>query len=400
MKDLLGQAHASGVPVYGVSPLGLVAPTPRHVMPSANISAGEARDMALMLKWVSEATGGRAIMHDNEPARRVSEVFEENSHFYTLAYEAPGAMADGRYRRLEVRVNRTGVTLQPGGERMFFSPKPGTVRVATTTRALSGLVPLADEPLRLAVAVVADPDAEAGSNEGLASFTLALAIPADPDATADEIATETRIFDAEGRREVAVRRQSVRVPANRSDSVREVELLSTVSLKPGRYNIRMSVHSIARDRSGSVHTDFVVPDFGRAAMSVSDAVIVSPLSRRPIVLDASAGAPPWTPSTMRAFATNDRASAMLRVHWRDGRAAAPVTIAATILDTDNRQLFSRTTSVAAPTPAAGQRPFADYRLDLPLADLLPGEHLLTLTIRPATGAPQTRYVRFTILDRQ
>jgi VWFA-related protein len=157
----LGSARVAGIPVYGVSPLGLVAPSPTvsgnaglppSVQTSAGVGAAEATGMAEMLRNLSEATGGRGIAANNTPDRLIPSVFVENSLHYTLGYESPGPMQDGRYRSIEVRVNRPDVTVEPGAERMFFSPKPTPVTGTPTTRALSGLVPLADEPLRLAVA--------------------------------------------------------------------------------------------------------------------------------------------------------------------------------------------------------------------------------------------------------
>jgi hypothetical protein len=100
------------------------------------------------------------------------------------------------------------------------------------------------------------------------------------------------------------------------------------------------------------------------------------------------------PTTARTFDRADRASAFLRVYWGRNKPGATVTMTATITDTDNRQVFTRTTPL---TPAAttGLRS-ADYQLDLPLNELSTGEYVLTLSAKPAIGGEIQRNIRFTV----
>ena len=223
----LAGARVSGVPVYAVSPLGLVPDMPMIANPqifgavrigAGGISAREALFSADFRRGVSETTGGRAIALTNAPAERVPEVFRENSVHYTLAYEAPKAFADGRYHRIEVRVNREGAIVQPDGARMFLSSKPAAgVPIPETTRALSGLVPLAGEPLRLAIAAVATPPTAAAPGAA-ASLVLALGVdaPASLSGAGDQIAVKLRVFDGEGRRQIDLKKMGFRVPPTSS----------------------------------------------------------------------------------------------------------------------------------------------------------------------------------------
>jgi VWFA-related protein len=396
-------AHASGVPVFAVSPLGLVAPIvgqDGRTSIGGWLSARYAKNAAESLRMLADSTGGRAVVLNNMPADLVPAVFEETALHYTIAYEAPGAMADGRYRRLEVRVNRPGVVVEPGGERMFYSPKPPPLSTAPhTTRAMAGLIPLADEPLRLAMAAVADQSPR--SNEGRigASVALALAVdaPADSSALGDTISVELRVFDAEGRRQIHERNDTYPIPRTGSGRDRYFDFLSTVALAPGRYNVRVSARSEARNKTGSVHTDITIPDYGRAPLSVSDVIVSAPRSRTAVPLQAIEGVLPVVPSTARAFANTDRAAAFLRVYWGRQSRAGAVTIETSIRDTDDRLVVSESSALRpGSSEATDQLRWADFRFDVPLVTLTPGEYLLTLRIMPASGGDTVRHVRFRV----
>jgi VWFA-related protein len=398
-SDVVGAAHAAGVPVYGISTMGLVPPTPRYggyfSNPTAlGIRAEEARNMSHQLRHISDVTGGHAIIFDNAPARLVPRVFVENSLHYTLGYQADGPMADGRYRRIEVRVNRKDVIVEPGGERTFYSPKvpAGVSLVSTTTAALAGLVPLADEPLRLAVASFADPET-AAARTVLSSVALALGVDVVGSPAGDEIEMELRVFDGEGRRQLDVKKQAWAIRPSPRD--RGFDFLTTLSLEPGRYNLRLSTRSAERDKSGSVYTDITIPDYANAPISMSDAIVTSAFVRRtPTPLNAFDGFLTMPPTTARTFDRADRASAFLRVYWGRNKPGATVTMTATITDTDNRQVFTRTTPLT-PDATTGLRS-ADYQLDLPLNELSTGEYVLTLSAKPAIGGEIQRNIRFTV----
>ncbi len=80
-------------------------------------------------------TGGRAIYNTNDVRVGFNEVIEENRGYYLLAYN-PGADADGRPRRLKIKVNRPDVKV--------LSRLEAFSRPTATTEATK---PLLDSPL-------------------------------------------------------------------------------------------------------------------------------------------------------------------------------------------------------------------------------------------------------------
>jgi hypothetical protein len=339
------------------------------------------------------------------PALEIPDVFRELSLRYTIGYQATEPNPDGRFRRVEVRVNRPDVIVLPRSP-SYFAPKPGDLAgaIATeratpkTTLALSGLIPLADEPLRLVVAPFA-PAATAttaGSGGTVAAVAVALGVdvPFELGRLGDTLELETRIFDGEGRKEIDVQRHAQVLRPRPGQDQAQYDLLSTLTLKPGRYNIRVSMHSTARDRSGSVYTDVVVPDFAKAAWSLSGAVVAMAPALAAVPPGEFRTLLPLVPTTVREFATNDRVTVFLRAYAGGNRPTAPIALRAEIRNTQNAVVFTQSDSV---TPVGSTAPrSADYRLALPLARLGPDDYVLSIVAKPPTASEIRRDVRFSV----
>ena len=63
------------------------------------------------LRVLPDHTGGRLVSNTNAPADLVPAVFAESRSYYLLGFE-PASADDGRFHRIEVRVNRPGATVQ------------------------------------------------------------------------------------------------------------------------------------------------------------------------------------------------------------------------------------------------------------------------------------------------
>jgi hypothetical protein len=344
-------------------------------------------------------TGGASIGQTNTPAAEVPGIFRELSVAYTIGFQTP-PQSDGRFRRVQVRVNRPGALILPS-ELGYFPPgakdlaKAATATKAgkPTTLALSGIVPLPDEPLRLAIAPFAAGDARDRSLARVA-VALGLDLPFAGGGVGDTVDLEMRVFDAEGRKQIDERHatQTIRPRSGRDRG--EFEMLSTLSLKPGRYNIRAAMHSQLGDGAGSVYADFVVPDFEHAPLSLSG-VVVSTVPDKPAMPAGEFAAwLPGNPTTTRAFRQRDRVAIFVRAYARADGAPESIAVTAEIRDANDQVAFTKTDTLPL-TRAASSRS-ADYRLRLPLDTLAEGEYLLTVTAKgPAEGEP-LRQVRFSV----
>ena len=268
MRD--GGTHLSNVRVYGVSPRGLVAPGPG----GAGTTEPRGNDF---LRSIADSSGGLAIVNSNTPPAEVKRIFEENQSYYILGFRPTYPLNDDHIRRLEIRIARKDVEVQPSARSFKSAAEPAARRgIAPTTRALADVIPQSDLRLRLNVAAFAVPGAGSGKSTVAVAVTLGVtAERLDPGAAPEALDVEVRVFDPEGRKEFGEKAHRVEL-SPRSAGPKLYDVISRFDLKPGRYTVRASAHDQAIDRSGSVYTDFVVPDYRDSRFWLSHVAITSP----------------------------------------------------------------------------------------------------------------------------
>jgi len=393
---LLDEANLARIPVYPIHNIGLQAP--RLMRDGTVVTPAFAASDFLM--EIARATGGHAIVNTNSPRASVPTIFAELSLHYIVGYEAGAPTLDGRFQRVQIQVNRKDVTVEPS-EVSYYNPtlksvarETGEATAAATSVAMSGIIPMSDERLRL-IAMPIGPDA---SRPGFAAvgFALGVVVPrADGFAPGDVLESELRIFDGEGRREIEVRRQTADVPtsANR-DADFAIDLLLSTSLKPGRYNIRASVHSKTRDRSGSVYTDVVIPDFRKALLSVS-AVLWATENSRAIPRELLSTQVPIVPTTSRTVTQGQRPTVYVRVFSAGGKRANAASVRVTIRDLNDRVVFEQADDLTLQDLEPNVKS-AEYKFVLPSATLKLGEYVLTMSVGTSAKDVVRRDVRFSV----
>jgi VWFA-related protein len=388
MRAIFAEAARANVNVYTFDVCGLRAPgNPLRPLPcdQANLNVE-------FLQTVAANTGGRAVVHTSDFRPGVVRVFEENAAYYLLGYESGAMKGAGHYRRVEVKVDRPGVEVR-SRTRHYADAPPDAKRaepLPEVTKALAGLLPKNDIDL----AVQAAPIAIAGRRDLTAmAVTLSFRQPREAlaGATAAELDWEVRAFDPEGRpRGVQQQRAKLALGAVGGDV--RLELLTRLDLKPGTYQLRLAAHDAAQARSGSVYVDVDVPDFGKAAVSMSGVLLSSPGGPPAAPKDAFATLVPVVPTAIRSFSTLDRVAGFVRVYQsgdvKKPAAAVPLTIRLT--GTDDTPLVNSKQTLE---PERFTARAADVRFDLPVASLKPGPYLLTLeaTLGKTTARRDVRF---------
>jgi VWFA-related protein len=74
------------------------------------------------MKEMAEETGGRAFVNTNGLTEAVQTAIEAGSNYYTIAYSPTNEKWDGGFRRIQVKVDRPGVTL--GYRRGYYADDP------------------------------------------------------------------------------------------------------------------------------------------------------------------------------------------------------------------------------------------------------------------------------------
>jgi VWFA-related protein len=338
------------------------------------------------LGTLAESTGGRVITNTNAPASLVPQMFRENSSYYVLGLRAEDN-ADGRFHRLQVKVNHPDVQVRTRAG--YFSdkrpPKKSEQRSAVE-RALSGGLPAGDLP----VSISAAPFATAGKP----GAALALVARLDHDANlAGEAVIElvAAAFNTNWKQVAGATQRFILRPSNVGARFSETTL--RLNLPPGRYEVRTAMRNTVDDRTGSVFTSVTVPDFNREPLSLSGLVVESLPGGAAALEDLAGVVPPVRMTTVRQFSAEQPAAAVARVYQRRGKTLTPVRVSARIVDDQDRAAFT-TESVLEPARFNAERQ-ADYRLDLPLDRLPDGEYLLTLEASAGSTAAR-RNLRFTV----
>ena len=384
MRD--GGTHLSNVRIYGVSPRGLVAPGP-----DGGASEPRGNDF---LRSLADSSGGLAVVNSNTPQSEVKRIFEENHSYYILGFRPTYPLNDDRTRRLDIRVARNDVTLQPSS-RSFRSvaERPARRALSPTTRALADAIPQSDLPLRLNVATFAPPASAA--DRSAAAIAVTLGVTAElpqPGAPPQALDVEVRVFDPEGRKQFGEKTHRVEL-SPRDPGSKLYDVIARFDLKPGRYNVRASAHNAAIDRSGSVYADFVVPDYRDYRFSLSHVVLTTPASTA-APRDALTGVLPVLPTTRREFTPSDSLSGFVRVYQGGEKELQGAALTVRIVDWRERTVSEQRHSLEAKQFGAARA--MDFQFEQALKDLQPGAYVLELNVVGSDRESSSRAVRFRI----
>jgi len=349
-------------------------------------------------------TGGRTVVNTNEPDADMRDVFNESHSYYLLGFQPADPAADGKYHKVDVKVNRKGVDVRT--RQGFLAPLTSGGASETTlagrptlSAAVSGSVPERGIPLRASIAVFAQPGVRAsdvaivlGAQEPLETGNRS-ANAVGPATQARDIEVLVSVLSPTARR-IGSLHQSVRVtprPDARGDLT--YELLSKLSLAPGHYEIRLALADATAGRQGSVYTFVDVPNFSKAALSLSDAMVEALPGPPAAPPDALARILPIQPTARREFARSDHVKLFLRAYQAEDGPSSPVSMSARVRDASNRVVFQQALVMAS--SEFGVTHAADYRLDLPISELSAGEYVATVEASRGRIAAH-RDVRFTV----
>jgi len=344
---------------------------------------------------LANETGGRAVINSNSFTEGLTRIYEENSSYYLLAYQPTNTADDGRFRRVVVKVNRPGVEVV--STRSYWAPKPASpkrpapVAPPPEVAALSGLLPVAQLPMRASAAAFrAD-----GSAAGVVAVSVGLEPPAFLERTRENVDLLIRTATLDGI-EYGSDRQMIPVTVNAAKEgvqTSPFEVLARVEVpKPGRYEIRLSAHSEGSDTRGSIYVDVDVPDFSKEKLSLSGVVINSAIASTPVApLRLLRDVTPLVPTTARAFTSADIVTTFMRAYQGGTDRPAPVTMKVSIQDAAGRTVFTKTETIAADRFVDRA---ADFQFRLPLDKLEAGEHLLTFEAAAGKNTAR-RDIRFT-----
>ena len=273
LEQVIRASARANVSVYAVDPRGLAATgedlievtsLPQNPLLGLTTTAfvDEVKAAQDSLRALSEQTGGFASVSSNDFGGAFERLVADNSMYYLLGYHSSDPKQDGRFRKIEVRVNRPSIRVRARSGYTAAPAKRIESRILTEAlepsptlrEALNGPLPVAGLPLRVfaapfrgerggTVLVGVEIDARKfrfEQKDGLFVDTLEVAI----------VALDDQVkFKAGDRHRIDLRLKPATHAAVMTEGLR---LLFRLSLPPGRFQVRAAANESGSGAVGSV----------------------------------------------------------------------------------------------------------------------------------------------------
>ena len=274
-KDVSRAAREANVAIFFVDARGLEAGTSQSAAEA--IGQTDARDIgwatagieleAAGAVTVAEETGGFAVRNTNDLSAGIRRIADESRSYYLVGYTPRESRRDGRFHKIQVRVNRPGLTVR--ARKGYCAPDDREPRLVEAgldpdvLRALDAPRDLGDVPVRAAALVFGPRTAETASVMIAAEIDVRrFAFEPANDRLADVMEFGVAVTHLETG---AVSRSAQTVDmAVRPETLLALEktwypLSREFQLPPGPYAARVVVRDRRGDRIGSVTHRFEVP---------------------------------------------------------------------------------------------------------------------------------------------
>ena len=367
------------------------------------------------LRVISEETGGFASLNSNDFAGAFDRIQRDNSSYYVLGYYPANERRDGRFRKIEVKVNRPGVEVRYRKGYAAASGKPGAKRPMDVADGAPPILrdllgsPLPIPGLRLTAAAapfkgtgktatirlvvqVDGRDLTFGKKNGKLESALDLAV----------VAIDGQNGKSKGGTHFLL---TMPVPEAAREQVAAtgVRVTTQLDLPPGGYQLRIGAADAASQRVGSVHYDLQVPDFTDAPLAMSGVVLTSALASQVRTAVASPDdlmrkALPGPPTVSREFRTGEELALVAEVYDNEPKTPHTVDITTSLRSDDGRVVYSHEDQRSSTELGGGIGGYG-HQARIPLKGMAPGLYVLRVEARTRLGKgfAASREVQFRIV---
>ena len=232
-----------------------------------------------VLSTLSTDTGGRAFFDSNDFAPAFQRLQNDTSAYYTIGFRSSDPRRDGRYRKLEVKLNRNDVKLEY--RQGYYAPadfkhSTNDDRERQLDEELASQLPATDVAVYLQALYFR-------VDETHFFVPVSIVVPGsqipftkggDRDkATLDIIG---QVKDAAGH-DIGDARQTVKLAIDQSQQVsrKNIQYSTGFNLPIGKYHLKFVVRENETGKMGSFETDINVPDLRKAPVKLSSVVLAS-----------------------------------------------------------------------------------------------------------------------------
>ena len=397
-QDNEGNRRAAAGDASGSNaPPGFNFLNPGAVVPTPSALSQHMGELSMdFLNSTAANTGGRPIVNTNDFEAGLDQIFEENASYYLLGYSQPANQKPGSLHRISVKVNRPGVFVRTRSG--YTTAEPPKVKknqpvepMSPLDKAIVNAVPEGAFPMRVALAPFAMP----GKKDPTITIALGLTQPPVTARSIFAVELQTNAYSYDGRPKFIGQRHTatVTIVPTKDKSGAKYDLLTSISLPPGQYQLRLSAHRAADGVSGSLYADLDVPDFTKA-LEASGVVVEAVPTGATAPVGAFDSFLPVVPTTSRDFTPNQQVTAFMRIYQGGTGSAKPVEVRTRIVNESDAAVGTGKDMLYGTDFRVGGRA-ADYRFSIPVKSLPTGLYLLTFEI-DLDGTVVKRSVQFKV----
>ena len=367
------------------------------------------------MSTLSADTGGKAFFDNNDFSPAFAQIQRDSSAYYVIGFNSTNRARDGRFRKLQVKVNRPGVRLEyrPG----YYAPADfkhsgKEDRERELEDQLASDLPATDVALYLDAYYFR-------LDENRFYVPVSLIVPGsqipfvkggDKDkATLDVIG---EVID-EAKRPIGNVRETVKLAVSENQQVRQknIQYSTNFNLPPGKYHLKFVVRENETGHMGSFETDITLPDLRKTPLKLSSILLASQRvptkSTNPLVHDGEQ----YVPNISHVFREGQHLYLLYEVYSpAKVKLAADATGGATKVAKGSINLISsleliqgstkvfETPVVQATALNVAGRDAVAVQLDVPLDKLKPGPYIGQLNIIDDAGG-SFAFPRFAVLVR-
>ncbi len=172
-----------------------------------------------------------------------------------------------------------------------------------------------------------------------------------------------------------------------------LRITSRMDLPPGRYQLRIGVVDGNSQRTGSVHLDLDVPDFGSERLMMSGLVLTSALAAQ---MRTAVGHPnddlrkalPGPPTASRAFRSGEELALLAEVYDNEVKTPHSVDITTSLLADDGREVYKHEDQRSS-AELGGSSGGYGHTARIPLRGVAPGLYMVKVEARSRLGKGTT-----------
>jgi VWFA-related protein len=302
LRAAINAAVRSNVSIYSVDSRGLEAFPPGGNATSASLRGVSSYSGAAVqndlnsnfasqetLVTIANDTGGKAFLDTNDFSKAFSKVQADSESYYVLGYKSTNTTRDGRFRRIQVKLNRSDVKLE---YRMgYYGPRDfqhftKEDREQQLQEELLSELPSTDLPVYMATGYFR-------IEQGRFYVPVSLVIPASALAAQRDLSKASLdvlgiVREKDTKFPVGNIRENIKLTTEQTQSVTAASSSSTAVtprknvqyntgflLPPGRYHLKFVVRENQDGRLGAFESDLTIPDLHKEKLKMSSVLLSS-----------------------------------------------------------------------------------------------------------------------------